>query len=77
MMNALSRREEDALLKTAKSRALKECDQVVKGSNPPEVVTILTTLKRHEQISQNVLRVALFPSFGPAKRNTKKYKIAC
>jgi hypothetical protein len=30
-MNALSRREEDALLKTTKARALKECDKVVKG----------------------------------------------
>ncbi|TFK41037.1 hypothetical protein BDQ12DRAFT_626195 [Crucibulum laeve] len=29
-MNALSRREEDALLKTTKARALKECDSVVK-----------------------------------------------
>lgn len=30
-MNALSRREEDALLKSAKARALKECDPIVKG----------------------------------------------
>ena len=30
-MNALSRREEDTLLKTTKARALKECDPVVKG----------------------------------------------
>lgn len=30
-MNALSRREEETLLKTAKARALKECDQVVRG----------------------------------------------
>ncbi|KIK96364.1 hypothetical protein PAXRUDRAFT_826032 [Paxillus rubicundulus Ve08.2h10] len=29
-MNALSRREEDTLLKTTKTRALKECDPVVK-----------------------------------------------
>jgi len=29
-MNALSRREEDTLLKTTKARALKECDPVVK-----------------------------------------------
>ncbi|KAG2129891.1 hypothetical protein DEU56DRAFT_816047 [Suillus clintonianus] len=29
-MNALSRREEDTLLKTTKSRALAECDPVVK-----------------------------------------------
>jgi len=29
-MNALSRREEDTLLKTTKARALKECDAVVK-----------------------------------------------
>jgi hypothetical protein len=30
-MNTLSRREEDALLKATKARALKECDAVVKG----------------------------------------------
>ncbi|KAF5355773.1 hypothetical protein D9756_003873 [Leucocoprinus leucothites] len=29
-MNALSRREEETLLKTTKARALKECDPVVK-----------------------------------------------
>ncbi|OCH96549.1 hypothetical protein OBBRIDRAFT_718093 [Obba rivulosa] len=29
-MNALSRREEDALQKTAKEKAMKECDPVVK-----------------------------------------------
>jgi COX assembly protein 1 len=29
-MNALSRREEDTLLKATKSKALKECDSVVK-----------------------------------------------
>ncbi|KAG5654787.1 hypothetical protein H0H81_003795 [Sphagnurus paluster] len=30
-MNALSRREEDTLLKTTKARALQECDAVVKA----------------------------------------------
>jgi len=29
-MNALSRREEDTLVKTTKARALKECDPIVK-----------------------------------------------
>ncbi|KAG0708990.1 hypothetical protein DFH29DRAFT_794373 [Suillus ampliporus] len=29
-MNALSRREEDTLLKTTKARALAECDTIVK-----------------------------------------------
>ncbi|KIM67199.1 hypothetical protein SCLCIDRAFT_108559 [Scleroderma citrinum Foug A] len=29
-MNALSRREEETLLKTTKARALKECDSVVR-----------------------------------------------
>ncbi|KAG2752298.1 hypothetical protein P692DRAFT_20724051 [Suillus brevipes Sb2] len=29
-MNALSRREEDTLLKTTKARALAECDPIVK-----------------------------------------------
>lgn len=31
-MNALSRREEETLSKTAKAKALKECDSVVKGA---------------------------------------------
>lgn len=30
-MNALSRREEETLLKATKARALRECDPVVKG----------------------------------------------
>lgn len=34
-METLSRREEDALMKTAKARALKECDTVVKGVSAP------------------------------------------
>ncbi|KAF7965660.1 hypothetical protein HWV62_42404 [Athelia sp. TMB] len=34
-MNALSRREEDTLLKTTKARALKECDAFVKGAATP------------------------------------------
>ncbi|KAF9240895.1 hypothetical protein BU15DRAFT_45445 [Melanogaster broomeanus] len=29
-MNALSRREEDTLLKTTKARAMKECDPIVR-----------------------------------------------
>ena len=32
-MNALSRREEEALLKVTKAQALKECDPIVKGGN--------------------------------------------
>ena len=31
IMNSLSRREEETLLKTTKSYALRECDDVVKG----------------------------------------------
>jgi hypothetical protein len=34
-MNALSRREEETLLKTAKTRALKECDPLVRGMVDP------------------------------------------
>jgi hypothetical protein len=34
-MNALSRREEETLLKTAKTRALKECDPLVRGILDP------------------------------------------
>lgn len=36
-MNALSRREEETLLKATKSYALKECDDVVKGNKQPYV----------------------------------------
>jgi len=32
VMNALSRREEDTLVKATKARALKECDPLVKGT---------------------------------------------
>jgi hypothetical protein len=32
-LSALSRREEDSLLKTVKARALKECDPLVKGAH--------------------------------------------
>ena len=31
-MNALSRREEDTLMKATKAHALKECDPLVKGA---------------------------------------------
>ena len=34
-MNALSRREEETLLKATKAFALKECDDVVKGNKDP------------------------------------------
>lgn len=33
-MDTLSRREEDALIKSTKEKALKECDSIVKGSFP-------------------------------------------
>jgi hypothetical protein len=32
LMNALSRREEDTLLKTTKAYALKQCDNVLQGA---------------------------------------------
>jgi hypothetical protein len=34
-MNALSRREEESLLKATKARALRECDPIVKGQPLP------------------------------------------
>ena len=43
-MNALSRREEEVLLKTAKAHALKQCDAVVKGACLIPVITILIPL---------------------------------
>ncbi|KAK0233241.1 hypothetical protein IW262DRAFT_1259118 [Armillaria fumosa] len=39
-MNALSRREEDSLLKATKAYALKQCDPVVKGASSPHIPTI-------------------------------------
>jgi COX assembly protein 1 len=41
-MNALSRREEDTLLKTTKAHALKECDPLVKGT--PNTFIFATSL---------------------------------
>jgi hypothetical protein len=38
-MNALSRREEEALLKVTKAQALKECDPIVKGGNECSIGT--------------------------------------
>ncbi len=46
-MNALSRREEDTLMKAMKARALKECDPVVKGTRIfllPSVFTVFNKL---------------------------------
>lgn len=40
-MDTLSRREEETLLKTTKARALKECDDVVKGTG--HLVLSITT----------------------------------
>lgn len=37
MDTTLSRREEEALLKTTKEKALKECDAVVKGELTPHI----------------------------------------
>lgn len=45
-MNALSRREEETLLKTTKARALKECDPVVKGTSTTESDFFFLTLPR-------------------------------
>jgi COX assembly protein 1 len=47
-MNALSRREEDTLLKTTKARALTECDSIVKGMSACstyEAVRILMSVR--------------------------------
>jgi len=41
-MNALSRREEETLLKTTKARALTECDPIVKGMSALFWLRILT-----------------------------------
>ncbi|KAK0208364.1 hypothetical protein DFS33DRAFT_1302988 [Desarmillaria ectypa] len=51
-MNALSRREEDSLLKATKAYALKQCDPVVKGASLPRLPTIVLT-----DVKQN-LRIA-------------------
>ncbi|KAI0961389.1 hypothetical protein AcV7_000500 [Taiwanofungus camphoratus] len=39
-MNALSRREEDTLVKTAKAKALKECDPIVKDCATGRVFSV-------------------------------------
>ncbi len=47
-MNALSRREEDSLLKATKAYALKQCDPVVKGAFSRHNLTIgLTEMKQN------------------------------
>ncbi len=46
VMNALSRREEETLLKKTKESALKECDPVVKGEETPAFVN-LALYNRH------------------------------
>ena len=45
-MNALSRREEETLMKTTKARALKECDPAVRGT----ACTIIIIPKWNEQL---------------------------
>lgn len=40
VMNALSRREEDTLMKATKAHALKECDSLVKGARNTCIFTI-------------------------------------
>lgn len=42
LMNSLSRREEETLLKTTKAYALRECDDVVKGRFFHGVMMLLT-----------------------------------
>lgn len=51
-MNALSRREEDALLKSAKARALKECDPIVKG-----IVNIFFSFTSVTELKQESSRI--------------------
>lgn len=46
-MNALSRREEETLLKTTKVRALKECDPVVKGLSARSSISYHPSDLRH------------------------------
>jgi COX assembly protein 1 len=42
-MDTLSRREEDALMKSTKAKALKECDPLVKSANHKTTVFSLCT----------------------------------
>ncbi len=72
-MNALSRREEETLLKTTKARALKECDPVVKGlfSGSPLVRTSTHYLK----ILHNVRRVVPCRWHGHVKINSNWSRI--
>ena len=75
-MNALSRREEDALLKSTKARALRECDSVVKG----QFCVFLRVYSANGIISRQTLRTVQpavpFQSSGPAVLNTKNCNVA-
>ena len=73
-MNALSRREEETLLKTTKARALKECDPVVKGSSPTESSSVLFDVSQN---LQSVHKDGRSLSLGLAETSTSRCKSAC
>lgn len=76
-MDTLSRREEEALLKSTKARALKECDHFVKGVcfSPSKLFQDSTHSNR--QNLQNVLLVVPSLLLGPVVDSIKRYKNAC
>lgn len=76
-MNALSRREEDTLMKATKANALKECDPLVKRMRNLLICLHLKP-KRGSTWSQNLRNVqlgGLFPSPGLVGPNTRKFRI--
>lgn len=75
-MNALSRREEETLLKTTKARALKECDALVKSMHQfvPHKSFLIW---QHFQVSRTAPLAAQFLWSGHVSRSTRIYKIVC
>lgn len=73
-MDALSRREEETLLKTTKARALKECDPVVKGTSTTQSAFLFLTLPQNLHSVPKGGRSRLL---GLAETSTSRCKSAC
>lgn len=73
-METLSRREEDALLKATKAKALKECDPIVKGAF--RLAMVFSSFTAALQTLRTVLPGAPCRLHGRAKPSTKPYRIA-
>jgi len=77
-MDTLSRREEEALLKSTKARALKECDQFVKGLWFSPLRPFFPDDTHSDRQNLQIVRLAVpFLLLGPVVDSIKKYKNAC